>query len=960
MEPGISPGDIPPFYQLDEYTFESLCRDLLDAEESVETCDEYGTRGQRQHGVDLLAHRTDGYGIELGQCKRYASCTSQKIVEVREKFVEHYGDGKRWQPGTVKRFILFITCDLSSTDLQNTISDEREKFKHFGIRYEVWGPAKIRNKLRPHPSIVSTYLTNPEYWVKNICGVEPVGPSADELERESWARCKRRWMLLGVPPEEAEALARNPTIGAPSQGLRKMLDRAVVVISARVGSGKSLLLDRLMQRAIIRYRESEAAPLPVFLEAARLENGLREAIVERTSALYGRPEERGVAVFLDGLDEIDRSKARRILDDAHYLPDRWTNTTVVLAGRPMQELEEEKEREEAFELPELTNTETEALIRRFSGDKRVLGALSHGWPSSEAEAVKRPLFATLVGLNMKDQYGPQARSIGELLSHLVKRALRTSDETVELRELRELAVAITDSGRSYVRSADAGTGTQVKRLRNTGLVQEEGGALRFSLQVLSEWFAAQALEEGEIDAVELTADFARLERWRYPLVMALSNFGYERATRIFEPVVRTAPAFASQIADAAFGHRGSASGGAVEDAEEVTKRFRETMGAWIEGLGPLAPLFAPVREDGSLGTLAITGWSHWDPGKGNYAWYAGEVDLPDVVTYSRVVDSELKYGIPPRTYVVGRQASWPWRTTFKDLRGDLEKALKARTLPALTPMLAREAAWRTAKELLFKQRRRPRSRTEPISLNEIEALFDGCGVWDGGWIWRPPPRTSLQPAIYGASHLVAEVRRLRSLGESEMASPVPAEDLTFDEVNEKIADGDSMYTWDIYSEGRLLERARLVVEETLHAYAKVVETIVPTLRAHMPMAATLPGKIVGYLDIRSDSERREPLVSWFVEPLPYGQENTSEISLETRPAGARPGLWEEYDARAWYLRPRIAALRPQAASWLAPVTEQLHSGQLFDSTPVTKTCRYLLWDDLRYAKWVTSMNPWTL
>ena len=181
MEPGISPGDIPPFHKLNEYTFESLCRDLLDAEESVETCDEYGTRGQTQHGVDLLAYRADECGIELGQCKRYASCTSRKIVEVREKFFKHYGDDKRWQPGTVKRFILFITCDLSSTDLQDTISDEREKFKHFGMRYEVWGPAKIRNKLRPHPSIVSTYLDNPEYWVKAICGVttQPATLSTD-------------------------------------------------------------------------------------------------------------------------------------------------------------------------------------------------------------------------------------------------------------------------------------------------------------------------------------------------------------------------------------------------------------------------------------------------------------------------------------------------------------------------------------------------------------------------------------------------------------------------------------------------------------------------------------------------------------------------------------------------------------------------------------------------------------
>lgn len=243
MEPGISPGELPPFHRLDEYTFESLCRDLLDAEESVETCDEYGTRGQKQHGVDLLAHRADGYGIELGQCKRYASCTSRKIVEVRETFFEHYGDGKRWQPGTVKRFILFITCDVSSTDLQNTISDEREEFKRFGIRYEVWGPATIRNKLRPHPSIVSTYLTNPEYWVRAICGVTTPPSSA-----------ARKGNLLPPPPELV--LGRNDELNRAMSMLGVFAqedDRAdsantlrkVVAVHGWPGIGKSVFVSTL-------------------------------------------------------------------------------------------------------------------------------------------------------------------------------------------------------------------------------------------------------------------------------------------------------------------------------------------------------------------------------------------------------------------------------------------------------------------------------------------------------------------------------------------------------------------------------------------------------------------------------------------------------------------------------------------------------------------------------------------
>lgn len=141
MEPGIGVGQPPPFHRLDEYAFQGLCRDLFDAEESVETCEEYGTRGQKQYGIDLLAHRADGDGLELGQCKRYASFTPEQIVAVGQEFFKNYGHGKRWRPGTVKRFILFVTSDLSSTDHQETISDEKDRFKASGIRYEAWPSA---------------------------------------------------------------------------------------------------------------------------------------------------------------------------------------------------------------------------------------------------------------------------------------------------------------------------------------------------------------------------------------------------------------------------------------------------------------------------------------------------------------------------------------------------------------------------------------------------------------------------------------------------------------------------------------------------------------------------------------------------------------------------------------------------------------------------------------------------
>jgi hypothetical protein len=779
---------------------------------------------------------------------------------------------------------------------------------------------------------------------------EPTGPTADELERESWARCKRRWTILGVPPEEAEVLAKNPTVGAPGPNVRARLGRPVTVIAAEAGSGKSLLLDRLMQRAVTRYRELEGAPLPVFIEAMDVEGKLREAVVEETRSL-GRPHSVGAVIFLDGLEEAGRSRARRLLDEAHRLPDMWPNTTLVAAGRPLQELEEEIERGDAFALPELTDDETEALIRRFSREVAVLGVIVHGLPESVREAVRRPLFATLVGLNMRNRFGSNPRSIGELLSHLVESAIRNAGEAVDLKELRDFAVTVTDSVSGRVRTTDVGTRAEVGRMRATGLVQEADGTLRFSLQILSEWFAAQALEQGEVHAEDLASDFARLERWRYPLVMAVSNFGYERVLRIIEPIVRAAPAFASQVVDAAFPRFGNAAEGVVEDVEEVAVSFRRTTGAWVEGLGPLAPLFAPVRRDGSLGTLAIYGWP--DGATGNYAWYAGEVNLPDVVPFSRIADSELRYGIPQRTYIVGRQAAWPWHTTFKDLRGDLEKALKARKLPAASEMLAKEAAWLTAQDVLFRMRRKTRSEYEPVVLDEIEGCLDELGAWDGDWISLIPPGSAgSRHRFYEVRHLVGEVRRLRDLGETEMTSPVPIFDLSADEAKENVKkrhdERETLYTWDLYSDERLFERARLVVEEALWGYARNVENLFPKLASHMPIAATLPAKLVGHLEL-GRSERFGPDVSWYLDPLPADAESTAELRIGSTPS------WEELDP---YLRRRIASLRSQSAGWLSPVSDQLTS--LFDLTPVTKTVYKWLWDDLRYVKWTDAMNPWLM
>ncbi len=165
LTPGIRPDDEPPLHKLDEYAFQNLCCDIFRVEPNIATCDVYGTRGQRQYGIDLLARRKNGDGIEVGQCKCYEAFSVKDIQEVSDDFFAHW---ERWSTENVRRFVLFVACDLSQRQQQDELSAQTKRFAVVGVIYEAWSVSNIVSKLRSYREIVSEYLT--EYWVNRICG----------------------------------------------------------------------------------------------------------------------------------------------------------------------------------------------------------------------------------------------------------------------------------------------------------------------------------------------------------------------------------------------------------------------------------------------------------------------------------------------------------------------------------------------------------------------------------------------------------------------------------------------------------------------------------------------------------------------------------------------------------------------------------------------------------------------
>ena len=80
---------------------------------------------------------------EVGQCKCYDDFPPAEIRKASEEFLGHL---EYWQQ-QVKRFILFVACDLDRTQQQDEICTQKEKFAKYGIDYEAWSARTLRRNL---------------------------------------------------------------------------------------------------------------------------------------------------------------------------------------------------------------------------------------------------------------------------------------------------------------------------------------------------------------------------------------------------------------------------------------------------------------------------------------------------------------------------------------------------------------------------------------------------------------------------------------------------------------------------------------------------------------------------------------------------------------------------------------------------------------------------------------------
>lgn len=222
ISPGMNSSGPPRFYELGYVKFQALCADLLAQDTRYSDSQVYGSNGQAQKGIDILATLSDGSGIEVGQCKCWEGETSvANIRAASDDFLPHFDT---WKQNGLKKFILFAACSTEDTKLQDQILLEIKRFKEQGIVYEFWDARKLHRELRPHPHVVRTHIQN-EYWVETICGRSQL--SGDALTRSGATSVLQRQGILiselaGEKNKELEQVRELAAEGKGDEALAKI------------------------------------------------------------------------------------------------------------------------------------------------------------------------------------------------------------------------------------------------------------------------------------------------------------------------------------------------------------------------------------------------------------------------------------------------------------------------------------------------------------------------------------------------------------------------------------------------------------------------------------------------------------------------------------------------------------------------------------------------------------------
>jgi hypothetical protein len=433
----------------------------------------------------------------------------------------------------------------------------------------------------------------------------------------------------------------------------------VRVLVGPFGSGKSEVAEAWHIGAIERLAADPShAQIPVWLHARDVTSGGLEAVVDRTARQAWRGI-RGVAVVVDGLDEVDASLAERIAEDARLLVASDRTSSVLLTTRPGVL----PYRNDQIEVPGLDKDGATQLVEHLANDQHVTWT----WTEELRSTMRRPFFALAAGTLLAAGDAPAGEA--DLIRKLVERALSRTDSRSAVTSAEVFSV-LTKLAVESTRTGNLSDGLTFRErqiaLGSRLVTPAASGEVAFALPIFQQWFAAQALLT-VVSAGEVVGSPRSFERWRWAAAIAALDSNVERLDGMIEHWLRANPGAGAWILEqASFSHRAWRVGEEEPlDADDARRRLLLAFRVWIDASGPFAAgVFPSLAVNGPMKLGVRVSGSRVDHGWSRAGTQDEVVDLPANV-HPLVPPRDAEWQAD-RSGVVPEGPEWPW-TLVRDL-----------------------------------------------------------------------------------------------------------------------------------------------------------------------------------------------------------------------------------------------------------------------------------------------------
>ncbi|WP_143684421.1 formylglycine-generating enzyme family protein [Variovorax sp. KK3] len=144
-----------PFASIEWNAFESLVYQLVRKDATIEDALRYGTPGEAQYGIDIIARDGKSNDLACYQCKRVQSFSAPDI----RKAVDTLLKGKF--ATEIKHFVLCVTVSLQSKTLVDEIAKQKQLLRDRGIAFSTWDASESGDlclRLKSHPRLVDDFF----------------------------------------------------------------------------------------------------------------------------------------------------------------------------------------------------------------------------------------------------------------------------------------------------------------------------------------------------------------------------------------------------------------------------------------------------------------------------------------------------------------------------------------------------------------------------------------------------------------------------------------------------------------------------------------------------------------------------------------------------------------------------------------------------------------------------------